>query len=112
MPKRFHPPGRLRFNVTLQSPVQSDDTGGGGALTWTTLATVAANVLPINGREVAAADGLQARVNTLIVIRWRGGIDSTCRAVFRGRALNIRSAIDVDSRREWLELLCESGAET
>lgn len=112
MPRRHHAPGRLRFRVKLQRPVQGDDAGGGGALTWSTVATMAADVVPINGREVAAGDGLQAQVNTLIVLRWRDGVDATLRAVFRGQAYNIRSVVDVESRREWLELLCQTGVET
>lgn len=112
MPTRFHSGRELRRRATLQSETVTADGGGGGALTWTTVKTVAAGVFPINGREVQITDGDQVQISVLIVIRHRDDVTEGMRAVVDGNAHNIRAVLDPESRRQWLELQCEAGVPT
>lgn len=112
MPSRFHAIGDLRERVTLAEETVTDDSGGGGALTWRTVATVWGKVWPISGREVELANGQASMVSTLIVVRYRTDVTAGMRCVVNGNAYNIRAVADPQGRREWLELLCEAGAPT
>ena len=109
MPSRYHSPSELRERVTIARESGVSDGGGGRELTWSSVCEVAAKVMPISGREVEVAEGQQSEVSTLIVIRHRTDVGSGMRATVRGVTYNIRTAVDPELRREWLELLCDRG---
>lgn len=115
MPSRFHAVGDLRRRATIEQETRSADGGGGFAMTWTTLCTVAAKVWPVTAREQLNAEHLESRIDTLIVVRWSSTtatITPGMRARVDGIAYQIRGAIDPQSRREWIELTCQSGVAT
>lgn len=112
MPGRFHAIGDLRERVAIQEEGIADDSGGGGPLTWTAVATVWGKVWPISGREIELANGQASMVSTLIVVRYRSDVAAGMRCVVNGKAYNIRTVVDPQSRREWIEMLCEAGAPT
>ena len=109
MPTRNPLVSELRERVTIASESIASDGGGGRAVSWSTVCTVAAKVMPISGREVTVAEGQQSEVGTLIVIRHRSDVGAGMRATVRSVNYNIRTAVDPELRREWLELLCDRG---
>jgi len=112
MPTNLHSPSELRERVSIYSDAGVADGYRGRSVAWTLLATVWAKVKPISGREIEIGPGQQAEVSTLIVIRYRSDVTAAKKATVRGVDYNIRSCVDPDLRRTWLEMLCDRGAAT
>ncbi len=101
--------GRLRHQISFQSPPSTSDGAGGREGAWTTFATCRAEVLPTGGRE-ALLTGAQAGVQGWkITVRYRRDIDTTHRVLFDGKTLNIRSVADPAGDRVALLIFAESG---
>lgn len=103
--------GGLRERITIEAKTLVTDAGGGGAATWSTVATVSAQVTPVKGREGEDAGRLAAMQTFLVVIRYRNDVGPLNRIQWRGRTLNIRSAEDREERRQWLTMECEEGVQ-
>lgn len=71
--------GQLRHRITLQRPVATQDEWGDPSPSWEDVATVAASIESISGREFFSAQQVQADVTTRITIRWRNGIEPAMR---------------------------------
>lgn len=105
--------GDLRHRVTIQAEQRSDDGYGGSSLpTWSTVATVWAEVKPLKGREQLHGQQLEGRVTHRIIMRYRAGVTAANRLLFGTRAFNIRSVVNVDERGRWLEIMAEEGVAT
>lgn len=102
--------GQLTQRVTLQQRVTTTNAIGETVSTWADVATVWAGAEPLRGRELFAASQAQSSVSVRLTIRWRAGVDAGMRVVWRGEPYAIEGEpIDVDGRREWLELMCSKG---
>lgn len=99
--------GAMSERVTLQSPVRTADGAGGAAVTWNEGASVWAKVEMLGGGETPMAERLEARARVRVTIRHRPGVTAEMRAVWQGRALDIRNVRDLDGRRRFLVLDCE-----
>ena len=103
-------PGRLRDRVEIRRATLTRVRGGGDEATWSSLATVWAEVIGINGRESMLAQAMQGVSAYKITIRYREDIDDADQLVHRSRELNIRSISDPDGRREQLLILADTGS--
>lgn len=109
-------PGRLRTQITIEqrtaaSPQQS--ASGEPDESWTTYATVMADIQPTLGREFFAAAATQNEVDTKIRVRYMTSVTDGITAAMRinagGAIYNIKAAINVENlNREWL-LMCATG---
>ncbi|ABS62532.1 phage head-tail adaptor, putative [Parvibaculum lavamentivorans DS-1] len=99
--------GALRERVTLQSPIRTADGAGGAAVTWDDGVSIWAKVEMRGGGETPAGERLEARALVRMTIRYRSGITAEMRALWQGRAFNIRNLRDADGRRRFLVLDCE-----
>ena len=90
--------GMLRHRVAIQSEVNTRDAIGGVAKTWSTDATVWANIRPLSGRELIAAQQVDSRVTHEITVREYSGLNSNMRFLHESRAFNIVSVRDIDER--------------
>lgn len=113
--------GMNRALVTLETlpdtPVM--DSGGQPSDAWTPLTTrgIRARIEPLSGRELLAAQQVNAEVTTRITIRWRPLVTSRARVVhayiFHGAAVrdvyNVMYPIDLDNRHVELQLMCATG---
>ncbi len=84
--------GTLNQQITLESP---SETGGNAAVTWTTVATVWAQMLGLGGAELSGIEAtgdyrFRLRARTDITPHWRIGLGS--------RKFQIVSVIDPDGR--------------
>lgn len=95
---------RLRERVTLEQPVRTPDTQGGGTVAWTSVATIYASVAPILGtaRETSVADQQNALAGYRITIRKRDDVNSAMRVLWRNRVLVIHSLHETDTTLELL----------
>jgi SPP1 family predicted phage head-tail adaptor len=92
--------------VTLQTCTEALDSYGTPTLTWTTKATVWAQIEPLSARELFAARQVQATTTHQIRIRYYAGLTTKWRLLHDGRTFNIDSAINTNEAGiEWV-LLC------
>lgn len=106
--------GRLRHRVSLQAKVATRDPDTGAPLvTWQELAKVWAAIEPLSAREFIAAQATRSEVTARIVIRYRGDVVATMRAVHGARIYNIAGVLaDKDSGLEYLTLPVSEGTNT
>lgn len=102
-----NPIGSLRHRVGLQRPVRTVGPGGTATIEWQSMGSMFARIEPVNGREVALADGISARVTHRIIIRHRDGVAADMRFVEGGRVFEIRAVLDVEGRGRWVHCSCE-----
>lgn len=99
----------LRHMVALQRVTKTADGAGGWDKSWTTIATLYAYMRASGGGERFFADRLNMEIRYVAVIRYRENIQASDRIVFDGKAYQIRSIIDVEFKKKWLELTLEEG---
>ncbi len=101
--------GSMRFKVTLQSATRTTDDGGGAAVAWSNDGTLWANITPISGKEDYRQSQVQDSITHRIKVRYKSSIETKDRLKFGSRFFNIKSVINVDERKKYMELLCEEG---
>ncbi len=103
--------GRLRHRVIIQrAAFEQSPVTGAPVPRWERIATVWAEVVASSAREFSAAMATQSEITTRITIRYREGISSKDRIVFRGKIFNIAGVLpDPVSGREYLTLPCTDG---
>jgi SPP1 family predicted phage head-tail adaptor len=106
--------GKLRHRVTIQrlsagSPGQ--DAGGTPDDGWGALFTCWAEVMPLRGRELVAAQQVHPEVTGTIRIRYRADypLTSKDRAVYDSRIYDILAAINVEERNREVLLYVKEG---
>jgi len=98
--------GSLRQRVTLERATEARDAYGAVTVTWSTLATVWADVQPAAGREYWSAAQTVGEGALRVRIRHFSGLTSKDRLVWDDRNWDIRSVADVGARTRELELVC------
>ena len=95
---------RLRERITIEQPVRTADTYGGGDVSWTSVATVYANVRPLLGtaREVNRAAQPTEITGYRIEIRKRSDVNAGMRILWKSRRLAIHS---IHETQETLDIL-------
>ncbi|RYE50993.1 MAG: head-tail adaptor protein [Rhizobiaceae bacterium] len=103
--------GKLRHHVTIQRAEFSQDPVTGEITpSWVEVAKVWAAIEPLSAREFIAAAASQSEVAARIVIRYRPGITSTMRVLYRGKIYNIQGVLaDMESGLDYLTLPCSEG---
>lgn len=103
--------GKLRHRVTIQKPVQTQDTTTGELVQgWDDVATVWASVEPLSVRDFMAAQAAQSQVSARIAIRHRGDLSPNMRITYRGKVYKIEGLLTDDhSGKEWLTIPVSEG---
>ena len=104
--------GSLRHRITFESLTTELDSDGAASETWADAfgQKFSAEIVPLSGRELMAAQSMQSKVTTRIKVRYFPGIVASMRAVHRGTVYNIEAVVpDPESGRGWLTLHCSSG---
>lgn len=110
--------GALNYRITLQSRSTSQDASGGQILTWTDVAPVWANIDPLSGRELLAAQAVQSTMSHRITIRYQKQFaDPKLMAMMRAtmvkdgvtRYFNIHAARDINEMRHYIIMDAEEG---
>ena len=99
--------GQFRHYVTLQGQSQTVDGVGQPVLTWTNVSSFHAEIMDLSGRELIAAQGVQAEVTTEINIRYRTDVLANQRIVFGAVIYNIHAVINPDGSGRLLTLSCQ-----
>ena len=107
--------GRLRHWVSFEAvPVEPVlDSDGRLEEVWLPAFSglkLPAEITPLSGRELIAAQGVNSKVSTRIKLRHRDGFAARMRALHRGVIYNVEAVIsDPDSGIRYVTLLCTSG---
>ncbi|MBF8781006.1 phage head closure protein [Pseudomonas fulva] len=106
--------GKLRHRIDIQEQktVRDPQTGEFGEPEWVTRwARCPAQVRPMSTRDLVAAKANQSEATGRIVIRYRPGVLSTMRILYRGEVYSIEGPPleDAESGREYLTLLVSKG---
>ncbi len=101
--------GAFDQRVAIESRTNTPNAYGEAVPAWATQAETWARVEPLRGKEFLAAEQTQGAVDYRVTIRYRTGITANMRVVWRGVVLVVLAVIDVNARRENLELMCVSG---
>lgn len=107
-------PGRLRHRVTIEELVVTLDSDGGQVEDWVPMTPLLpAEITPLSGRELIAAQATQSKVATRIVLRYRPGLDkASMRIVHRQTIYSVEAWIpDPKSGRRWTTAMCTSGVQ-
>ncbi|UNH31151.1 phage head closure protein [Moellerella wisconsensis] len=105
--------GRLRRQITIQKAEISRDEYGSVIIRWVDIATVAAEVKAISGRELMASGMVMSEATVRIWLRYRADITTSHRIVYHklntvGDKFGIVAVIP-DAKHTLLELLCKGG---
>lgn len=108
--------GDLRRRITIQQRgVSTDVLGQETPSDWVDIATVWADVSPLSGRELMAAQAARAQINGTVTIRYQRQFSDPVamaarRIVYGSRILNITASRDVDEMHQYIELTYAEGA--
>lgn len=102
--------GRLNQRITIRRSVDLDDGRGGQSAVWSTIASVWAEVINLNGREAVLAGALQGISSWRITIRWRAGVLPSDQIVHGDLHLNVTAADDPDGQRDRLVIFADNQA--
>lgn len=103
--------GRLRHRVTISELVVTLDSDGDQVEDWAPIAPpLPAQIVPLSGRDLIAAQTAASEVTTRIVMRHFPGLKASMRVEHRDTIYSISAVIpDPESGRGWVTLLCTSG---
>lgn len=104
--------GKLRHRVTIQQLVAGSPQKtpmGAPDKQWADVATLWADVRPLQGRALFLAQQALSKVNTEIEIRYYAGVTAAMRVKHGTTYYNIEAVIDPEQRHIRLLLQCATG---
>lgn len=103
--------GKLNKVIKIQNITgYTEDTFGGDVPTWTDfVASTRAEVAPLRGKELIAAQAAQSSIDTRFRTRYHSGVKSGMRIVYAGAYYDISSVIDPDEKHKELQILASTG---
>jgi len=101
--------GRLTQRVVLQSKSVVRDAMGGETITWVDAATVWAEIRPLRGRDLVAAQQAASEVTARITVRYRTDVQADWRVKHGSDLYDILAVVTPMARIEVLELECAKG---
>ena len=99
--------GSLTSRISILQRSTSVDSIGQPVETWSTLATVWADVRHTGGLEAIKADRDTSIVRASMRVRWRTDVNAGMRVTHAGSAYEIRAVLPDSRRREYVDLVCE-----
>lgn len=96
----------MRHSVVIQSESRTPDSRGGASKTWSTTATVFANIRPASAREGYQAGQLQGAVSHVVSARWITGIRPKMRILWGSRIFQITGVRNLDEESRIMQLDC------
>jgi SPP1 family predicted phage head-tail adaptor len=98
--------GKLRHQVYLQSSTATANEFGENIPTWSTYATVWAEIKPLQGRELENAQQISEKCDYEVFIRYNSSVLATHRIVYGTRTFEINAVLNLEERNEILKLIC------
>ena len=101
---------KLRHRISIYRPPEPEidvDEVGQPLDEWVPVAETWADIIPLQGRELATAQQVNAEVTTRIVIRYRTGIDRTMKAIYGSQEFEFLYIIHKDYAKKELHVMCK-----
>lgn len=102
--------GALRSRLVVQAAVDTPDDTGAFTRSWTNVATLWANIVPLAAKQQFLADAIEVAISHHVTIRFRADVVNGMRFLLGDRALLIRAVTDTDMRGRFLLCRCEEFA--
>ncbi len=103
--------GKLRHQVTIKKPTETQNSYGEPEVRWQDIATVWAQVEPLRGREYFASKQTVAEIEARITIRYRSDVTAKMKVTKGADDYLIETIINVMERNRELQLMCKRFAE-
>ena len=97
--------GEMWTRVTIQQATTTRNAVGESTLSWSTFATVWADVQPLSSRETERYAEVVGFMSHKVRIRYLDGLTSAMRVVYRNRVLEIGQITEHD-RLDYQEIVC------
>lgn len=106
--------GQMDRRITLRRATYTQDAVGESIATWATLASVAAQFIPVSDGDMLRGDEVSADMLSRFRIRWSrvtSSVDPKDRLIFETREYQIHGVKEI-GRRDFLEITASARAET
>ena len=106
--------GKLSQVVTVQTRSSTVDSVGQQSTTWSDLFTDRADIRPMSGRELFAAQAVQSEVTTKVTMRYRpewsvGKTTAAYRIRYGARIFDVHAVMDVGMANRTIEIMASEG---
>lgn len=101
--------GDFKRRVTIQKRATTRDTFGQESTAWVDFIRCWADIQPMSGNELMAAQAVQSAITHKVTIYYRPTVTAAMRVIYLGRVLGIQSIIDPDMAHVVLEMMCGEG---
>lgn len=98
---------RLNQRIELQAPTSTPDAMGGCDTSYATVATVWAEVEPLTGRELEAAQASYSEVDLKVIMRYYSGLSAQYRIKHGTKYYSIVAVLNLQSGKKDLKILCK-----
>jgi SPP1 family predicted phage head-tail adaptor len=98
--------GQLRYRVSIQNPVATQDDAGQPSTGWTTSAMAWADIRYQTGLS-AIKSGVDVSVSRVSIRLRHGPFNAGQRVVYGTKVFNVL-AVQPDSRQQYVDLICEA----
>lgn len=106
--------GQLNRRLTIQQRVAGQDTVGQLAITWNTIDTVWASIVPLSGRELERAQAIRPEISHEITIRYKTAyadpktVDKY-RGVYKSRVFDFHATMNPEEGNVAIIILASEG---
>lgn len=97
--------GALRHHIVIQQVTETQTGSGELTESWSTFATVWADMQPLTAREIYQMDQDAAERTTRFVIRYLAGVLHKMRISYDSRIFDIRTVINIKGRQRSMEII-------
>ena len=98
--------GQLDRRITIQNFSETTDNFGQQVKSFSTLASVWANVVEKVGREGEDGDMIAATKKVEFIIRYRTDVDEEMRISYNSNTYKIQAIQSADARKAFLKIVC------
>lgn len=98
--------GQLDRRITIQNFSETTDSFGQEVKSFSTLASVWANVVEKVGREGEDGEMIAATKKVEFVIRYRTDVDEEMRIIYNNNTYKIQAIQSADARKAFLKIVC------
>ena len=98
--------GQLDRRITIQTFSETTDNFGQEVKSFSTLASVWANVVEKVGREGEDGEMIAATKKVEFIIRYRTDVDEERRIVYNNNTYKIQAIQSADARKAFLKIVC------
>ena len=100
-------PGLLNSRVVVQQQSTTQDALGQPVLSWSTFATLWADVRHTSGIEAIKDSAIASVVRASIRVRYRGDLTAAMRVIHGSTTYNIVAVLPDIGGKEYVDLACE-----